>query len=216
MKVTLQSGRELELSQEELKELKTILEKHYFGETIDNVITTVEVAQKPTEGKLFEVKPLAIDQILFKKERKDKRQEKMRRIILEAFEESKKNPEKYSKNFRTMIPQKYWPREKTIADLEEIASKLGDHMANWVEQALEWAQRIANGESWESVCNESDNAKYTRLVAWKNGYYRGIGGYSSFVTIPASHVFDQNLQDTIWLDNKVPLVVDYDEEQSVA
>ena len=171
-----------------------------------------EVAQKPTEGKWFKVKPLAIDQTLFKEKREDGRQEKKRQLILEAFEELKKNPKEYGRNFETMMPKKIW-KQKTVADLREIACNLGDHEANWVEQTLEWAQRIANGESWEDLCNKPDTANWLRAVIWKNGYTRLIGGSVRINLFgPATNVFDfLNLFDYENANNIVPLVARYEE-----
>lgn len=71
MEVTLQvNGRNMTFSE---KELRAILEEHFSSET--RQVTTAKVAQKPTEGEWFEVKPQAIDQELFEKKRKDQRQE---------------------------------------------------------------------------------------------------------------------------------------------
>lgn len=131
--------------------------------------------QKPTVGEWFEVKPQAIDQRLFETKREDYRQEAARKLILQAFAKMKNNPEKYGKNFETMMPKKTWDF-KTVAELKEMASKLGDHNADWIEQALEWAQRIANGESWKAICNDKDTVRWFRLVVWKNGSARLAGG----------------------------------------
>lgn len=167
-----------------------------------------EVAQKPTEGQWFEVKPQDINQKLFEKKRKDTRQETTRQLILEAFEELKNNPEIYGNNFKTMMPKKDWT-SKTVAQLKAMACKLGDHNADWVEQALEWAQRIANGESWKTICNDADAANWYRLVVWKNGYARLVGGsvydFSDFS--PASDVSSSDCDGSYYLSYTVPLVV---------
>ena len=204
MKVTLQvNGQEMTFSE---KELIAIVEKHLSSETTQKT-TMAKVAQKPTEDAWFEVKPQAIDQKLFKNKRKDNRQEVTRKLILEAFTEMKDNPEKYGKNFKTMMPKKTWT-SKTVAQSKEMASEMGDHNANWVEQALEWAQRIANGESWEDLCNAKDTANWYRLVVWKNGYARLVGGsVCSNDFIPASSVFCYVYGD---LFVTVPLVVLYE------
>lgn len=174
-------------------------------------ITTSKVEQKPSEGEWFEVKPQDIDQKLFKKKRSDNnRQEATRQLILEAFAKMKNNPEKYGKNFETMMPQNTWS-SKTVAQLKEMASNLGDHNANWVEQALEWAQRIANGESWEAICNDKDTANWYRLVVWKNGYARRVGGSVCFSSNePASDVGFGDYDDGCILGCTVPLVVLYE------
>ncbi len=176
-----------------------------------------EVAEKPTEEKWFKVKPQSIDQELFKKKREDEKQEKTRQLILEAFEELRKNPEKYGKKFKTMMPRKYWTSE-TVAELKELSCQLGDHMADWVEQSLEWAQRIANKESWEAICNIPDTANWYRAISWKNGYTRAVGGSvrCDTTTVHASHVGRGDYDDDEILFVTVPLVVAYDEEESAA
>lgn len=206
MKITLQvNGREMTFSE---KELIVIIEKH-LSETTQQTITA-KVAQKPTEDAWFEVKPQAIDQKLFEKKRNDNRQEATRKLILEAFAEMKENPEKYGKNFKTMMPQKTWSF-KTVVQLKEMASNLGDHNANWVEQALEWAQRIANGESWEAICNNKDTANWYRLVVWKNGYARLVGGsVCDNNSKPASDVYNYDYYDDNSLNRTVPLFVLYE------
>ena len=170
----------------------------------------VEVTEKPAEGKWFEVNPLDINQQLFRKKREDLRQERTRKLILEAFSEVKKNPEKYGKSFKTMMPEKEW-ESKTFAELEKLAESLGDCIADWVHQSLEWAQRLANGESWEAICNEVDTANWYRLVVWKNGSLRLVGG--SRDGFPSGSASDVNFDDYFYsynrFDNTVPLVVLY-------
>lgn len=206
IKITLQvNGREMTFSEQELS---SILEEHFPSKTTEKTMTT-KATQKPTEDAWFEVKPQAIDQKLFEKAREDEKQEKTRKLILEAFTEMKVNPEKYGKNFKTMMPKKTWSF-KTAAQLKEMASNLGDHNADWVEQALEWAQRIANGESWKVICNDKDIANWYRLVVWKNGSDRLVGCFvnSSFVH-PASNVSDISYVFGTKLYDTVPLVVSY-------
>lgn len=207
MKVILQvNGREMIFSEQDLV---SIVEKHLSSETPKET-TTVKVPQKPTEDEWFDVNPQAIDQKLFEKKREDKRQEETRKLILEAFAEMKNNLEKYGKNFKTMMPKKTWS-SKTVAQLKEIATNMDGHNADWVEQAFEWAQRIANGESWEAICNEEDTANWYRLVVWKNGYARLVGGSVCYrVYKPASAVYYVDYYDNYSLDITVPLVVHYE------
>lgn len=167
-----------------------------------------DVAQIPTEGKLFEVNPLGIDRSKFEKPMSDKMQEWTRQIIQEAFTEFDKHPEKYASEFYTLIPEKKWQGYKTVAELKEYAKDLGGQTADWVEQALEWAQRIFNGESWEAICNNADTAKWYRLIRWKNVYYRLVGGSRNYGDVyPASYVFDCGYSSKNRILRTVPLVV---------
>ena len=165
-----------------------------------------ETVQGPVEGKWFEVNPKAIDQTLFQEKREDRRQEDTRQLILEAFAKVKKHPEQYGKPFETMFPKKDW-YVKAVEELEKMAKNLGDHQADKVEQSLEWAQRIANGESWEAVCNEPDTANWYRLVKWGD-YSRLVGGSSKFNSVdPASDVGSGDYYPYDWISVTVPLVV---------
>ena len=206
MKVTLPiHGREKTFSEQELI---AILEKNFSNEAT-KAETTVNVAKVPTEDQWFEVNLQDINQSLFEKEKKDGRQEKTRKLILEAFAEAKRKPEKYGRKFKTMMPKKTWT-DKTVKELRQLAWELGDHNADWVEQALEWAQRICNGESWEAVCNNADTANWYRLVVWKNGYARLVGGSRDCSDYnPASYVYDLNCGYG-GFDFTVPLVVLYE------
>ena len=171
-------------------------------------ITNSDVVQTPTEGKLFKVKPLEIDRSKFEKPMSNKQQEWTRQIINKAFTEVDKHPEKYASVFYTMIPEKKWNSYKTVEELKEYANELGGLMADWVEQALEWAQRIFNGESWEAICNNADTANWYRMISWNDGSYRLVGGsrdgnYSS----PASGVNSYVYFSDIIVSRAVPLVV---------
>lgn len=207
MKITLPiHGRERTFSE---KELIAILEKYFSNEATEQA-TTAKVAQVPTEGQWFEVNPQTINQSLFKNERKDERQERTRKLILEAFAEVKSSPEKYGRKFKTMMPKKTWT-SKTVAELKQLACEFGNHNADWVEQALEWAQRICNGESWEAVCNNADTANWYRLVVWKNGYARLVGGSRYYNdNIPASDVNYSDFNSISRFNYTVPLVVLYE------
>lgn len=199
--------------------MKVVLEINGRKKTFSNVESisileektydSAETASKPIEGKWFEVNPETINRELFKTKKKDERQEKTRQIILEAFDEVKNKPERYNKPFKTLIPEKTWG-SKTVAQLKEVAKSHGDHMADWVEQALEWAQRISNGESWKAICNDADTANWYRLVVWKTGYVRLVGGAREYNSnAPVSDVFYYNYYSYGKLYNAVPLVVLY-------
>ena len=207
MKITLPiHGRERTFSE---KELIAILEKYFSNEATEQA-TTAKVTQVPTEDQWFEVNPQTINQSLFKKNRKDERQERTRKLILEAFAEVKSSPEKYGRKFKTMMPKKTWT-SKTVAELKQLACEFGNHNADWVEQALEWAQRICNGESWEAVCNNADTANWYRLVVWKNGYARLVGGSRHDDNyFPASDVYCFDSDSGNCFNYTVPLVVLYE------
>lgn len=137
-----------------------------------------EVSQIPEKGKLFEVNPLTINRTLFEEPFRNKRKEKTRKIICEALAKVDKYPEKYEKAFYTLIPEKKWDIYKTVGDFMLCAKKFDGKLADWVQQALEWAQRIQNGESWESICSTPDTEKLSRLILWKEGKVAVVGGWS--------------------------------------
>lgn len=203
MKVTLQvNGQEMSFSEQELI---AIVEEHFSTKTTKKAI---EVVETPAVGKWFKVNPLAINQQLFEKKREDLQQETTRKLIIEAFSEVKKNPESYGKPFQTMMPEKKWS-SKTMVALKELAESLGDRIGDWVQQSLEWAQRIANGETWEAICNEADTANWYRAVLWKEGCIRLVGGSREHhYDVPASYVSVYYSSDNC-LSVAVPLVVKY-------
>ena len=189
MKITLTvNGQEMTFSKEELtsileqnsKETLAILKQN----SNNQIIETPTIEMEPTSPicVCFDVNPNSINQALFQEERDDPSQEKTRKIILEAFAELKNNPEKYAKPFQSVWLKKTW-NYKTVEELEYLAKNVGDHMTDWVEQSLEWAQRIANCDAWQYIYNvpyadqwawqviysyPSVNEMY-RLVRWKNG-----------------------------------------------
>lgn len=200
--------------------MKVVLEINGRKKTFSNVESisileektydSVETASKPIEGKWFEVNPETIKRNLFKGKRKDQDQEMTRQIIKVAFRMEKKNPEKYDRPFKTLIPEKTWV-SKTGEELAELANELGDGMVDWVQQALEWAQRISNGESWKSICNDPDTANWFRAIILDGDSLKIVGG-SQRHNINYSPT---SLLDSIYLssdgiyNNTVPLVVLY-------
>ena len=167
-----------------------------------------DLAQTPSEGKLFEVNPLGIDRSKFEKPMSNRKQEWTRQIIQKAFAEVDKHPEKYASAFYTLMPEKKWNGLKTVAELNAYANDLDGQMADWVEQALEWAQRLFNGESWETICNNADTANWYRVILWKNGCYRLVGGSrNNNNNNPASDVNNNDYNSNNRINNTVPLVV---------
>lgn len=165
---------------------------------------------------VFWVNPVKINQNLFIKERKDKKQERTRLIILEAFAEMKEDPERYAKPFKVIIPRKTW-EEKQVGELIEISSKIGDHIADWVELALEWAQKLERSDVWwEAICNDPDDTAWFRMVIWKDGLARRIGGCARdngiYNPIGASN---SDIQDSLGgskykVKNTVPIIISYE------
>ena len=169
------------------------------------------VAKKPKEGQWFKVNPRTIEKSLFEKKRRDSKQESTRRLILEAFKELEENSCRYPGIFYTMMPVKTWVK-KSAYEYKEYASSLGGFIADWVEQALEWAQRISNGESWRAICNEPDTASWFRLVKWKDNTLRIIGGSKILQNgSPASNVYHYTYHHRAKLHNVVPLIALYEE-----
>ena len=203
MKETLLvDGRELPL-----EEVKAIVREHFSKkEVTEQQETTI---QRPVEGVPFPVNPQGINRNFFKQKRQDRRQEETRKLILEAFAQLDKNLKKYGKSFKTLIPRKTW-EGKTVGELRDLSTNLGDHMADWVEQALEWAQRIVNGETWEVVCNDVDTASWFRLINWKNGYAKVIGGSRGGGNYrPPSDIDDDYFFSNSMIYHTVPLIVLY-------
>lgn len=166
-----------------------------------------ELAKAPTEGKMFEVNMAKISKSLFRKRKNDWRQEKTRKCIIEAFKEVDMFPEKYGTVFYTYIPGKKWNIEKTMFEFEQYANALGGCMSNWVEQALEWAQRISNGETWEEVCNYIDTANFFRVIIGKNSSYVIVGGSrNAHYGCPASSIHDVSCENFMWHNMVVPLI----------
>ena len=129
-------------------------------------------------GEWFSVDYKTIDVKLFEEEREYG--ESARRLILEAFEEVRKNPGKYAKVFLAKIPKKIEYAEKSYEDIAALLSEKNQHIADWVELALIWAQRITNGEKWEVLYMDCYNVSpYERFVIWKDGKIAIVGGSSS-------------------------------------
>lgn len=208
MKVTLVvNGRERTFSE---KELVAILESVFSNEVV-RPANMVRPAKAPVEGEWFKVEPLAINQALFYKERENAKQESMRQLIVEAFIELKLDPEKYGKIFKTMMPKKEWTY-KTAMELKIVACTLGDCMASWVEQALEWAQRIENGEPWENICNKPDTSNWFRAIRWKNGQIRLVGGsVREYDESSACDIGNADHDNSDMILRTVPLVMIYEE-----
>lgn len=157
--------------------------------------------KKPKEGEWFKVEAAKIDRNLFAEKRDDCKQEWLRKFILCAFEELDLAPERYA-SFEIMFPKKTW-RCLIVKRLKMISRVYGDGMTNWVEQALEWAQRIEN-ESWEAVCNEPDMEECYKIIIWSENETKLVGSCcSKGDESPAATIHKRNLRD----ENKTTAVV---------
>lgn len=209
MKITLQvNGQEMTFTEQELT---VIVEKHFSTDSMNQKNDLSEV-QVQRHNKCFSVIPLSIDQRVFEKKREDSKQEWLRQEILRAFDMLDKQPEIYGKPFKTWVPKKTWDAKKQIYALEVLAGMEGGHIANGFEQAFEWAQRIANGESWKTVCNEPDTADYYRIIRdWCDfDKFRIIGGsVKCRDERPAFHISNEYFKSNQAVKNVVPLIVSY-------
>lgn len=196
------NGRKMHFSDEELI---AILEKHFSNEE-----QPIQIVEMPVEGKLFVVKPVKINRSLFSEERDNEEQEKLRKLILQAFDRLDNEPKKYRRTFYTFKPEKTWVEPQTVCQLRKMACKMGDHLTDWVEFALEQAQRIHNGESWESICNIPDTLNYNRLIVWKDGSYRIVGGSVKKGDIKSpSYIFGFGYESNCVLESVVPSVTSF-------
>ena len=169
-----------------------------------------EISHTPTENQWFEVNPLAIEKKFFEEKKKDWRQESVRQLILMAFEELSNNT-KYQRKFKTFMPKKTWV-SKSVPELIQMSHELGDHNIDITEQAFEWAQRISNGETWESVCRCNNFiSSYYRLVIFKDGSERLVGAsHDCDTNFPKSDV-DFSFPSEKNADEIIPLVVSYED-----
>lgn len=196
------NGRKMHFSDEELI---AILEKHFSNEE-----QPIQIVEMPVEGKLFEIKPAKINWSMFFEKREDEEQEVLRKLILQAFERLDNEPKKYRRTFYTFKPEKTWVEPQTVCQLRKMACKMGDHLTDWVEFAFEQAQRIQNGECWESICNIPDTLNYTRLIVWKDGSYRiGGGSVKNGDTKSPSYIFGFGYESNCVLESVVPSVTSF-------
>lgn len=194
-------GKERNFSKEEIE---AILDKHIPKEVL--VLPEIfEEAEKPTDGKCFKVELGKINFSLFFKEREDEKQEKTRKLILEAFIEAFKEPKKYELLYLLVPEKKMVYGDKNYANVEELVKfaekvpEVGCYTATWVEVALGWAQQITNDngsdEVWQIICNNPDTLKYYRLIIWKNNEIISVGGATEdyiIVPDPASYISDDD------------------------
>lgn len=126
-----------------------------------------------TEGKWIKVVPEWICEGLFSTPRESREEEQLRRKIVVALAEAKKN-EKYKKTFYFLVPKE--PENKTFNQILADAKKENLAIMDWVWQGLEWAFRITQGESWENICLNPDTSSWFRVIKSKESTYEVWGG----------------------------------------
>ena len=156
------------------------------------------------KGEWFEVDPKTIKREFFFQD-----DEKARKLICEAFEEMKKKPYKYASKFKVRIPEKVTYYDKHFSEIIESLSENHQHIADWVELALVWAQRISNGETWSSL--RMNISLYQLFIIGKNGRIATVGGS----TLPYVHYYQGHhiIQTSLSLNatnrGAIPIIVSY-------
>lgn len=134
-------GKDVELDESNLQK---ILEE-YYGKT---------PFSKPHGEEPYEVIPREISTSLFLQKRADELEEITRKNIFEALKELERDPAKYGRKFKIILPNV----PTTIRRLEEyrsFARKAGDHICSETEFFLAAAYAISKGEPWCSLCNKT-------------------------------------------------------------
>ena len=169
----------------------------------------VHLCITPTPDQWFRVIPHSIDRNLFEEMRKDARQELVRKMILLAFTHVDRYPKTFG-TFYTTYPKKKWDKMR-VRDMERMAEQIGEGVATITHQALEWAQRIANGEKWETLCNKPDEANYYRLAKWYVGTgLKQVGGAKAVRDdSPAVDVYHPTHCQEEVLCDCVPLIINH-------
>lgn len=120
----------------------------------------------------FEIGMREFSKIRFNHAEESEREENIRRLLCEAFCEVKRHPT-YQRRIEIVIPEKVYSVQ-TGYEMEKMSQSMGGHIADWVELSLYWAQKIQE-KGW-NLCHEQDDNPFYRIVVWKNGKYRLIGG----------------------------------------
>lgn len=158
------------------------------------------------EERWIKVKPNEINRrYFFKEKREDEKEEKLRRMLCEAFYEVYSKPQS-PKDFEVLIPRKR-SAVMTGASMKELAAEYNGHVADWTELCLIWAQIIQESGNW-NLCHRIDEEDYHRFVIWKNGKGRIVGGSrQDKVMHPATHIGFFYFDDKEQFCYTVPLIV---------
>lgn len=181
---------------------------------------TIEYAKKPKAGHKFCVDLQSIDVEKIEKMPCKVYYEGIKKVVLYALKLAQVMPAKYGNRFYTYIP--YLEelefddfKFEVVSQLVEFGSKIGDHCADWIEQGLEWAQRIQNGEDFVSLCEIQDAIEYSRIVVFDDDMLWNVGGGGNDVhsyCVPPADVVPTRYDTTLDKIRYVPLVVGYEDE----
>ena len=186
------NGCKESFTQEELSAIVAKSRTHNFGKEVE----------RPKQGVCFKVRPSTINRMLFDEKREHPDEEKVRLWIKDALFEMDKNPSKYERDFFSLIPKRQWG-DKSVEEVLNYATTIGGVTMDWIEAGIEISQRISNGENWHRVCRELDDIKQNRIIIWKNGCPRFIGGSNA---APAE-ICEVDLTAEHTLHDTVPKVV---------
>ena len=153
--------------------------------------------------KKIELSAIKRRKFLFK--RLDPSQEVIRKLIRQALKEAKKNKGHYS-SFELMVPEQHLGNG--LDSMINGAKSYHAEIANWIEQALEWAYRISEGESWKSLCNEPDDSEFFRVIFWKDDEVAFIGDGCNYCIRPQTSILtDFFAANELCYGCSVPLLV---------
>ncbi len=204
------------------------MSKESKGETCCSAIfpKQFEISERPADGKCFKVEFQTIisNMDLFVEKRVNKKQEDLRKAILEViFEVCKCNNPGLYREFYLLVPEKEWIFDnETLVDVSillNFAERIKKHTncysvvytASWIEVFLGWAQQIVNKkgskEVWEEVSNYPDMLKHSRLFITKMGKCGFVGAFEDFAdNTPTSETHGTELVSGT-TDDAVPYIV---------
>ena len=154
---TTEDGRRIILSGEEVSK---IVEGFFNSE--------IPIAETPTSGCLFEVKPAEIISSNLFDEVREGSVEIIRKFILQGIQKAKSS-DNYLETFYVLVPELIW-NEKTLGDLKVFPQNYGGDMEDWVQFSLECGQRILNGETFQNIIEYLIGMPVSRVITGEGEY----------------------------------------------
>lgn len=105
--------------------------------------------------------------------RKNNKEEKLRRFIVEALSHFKKLPEN-EQSFFLQFPE-FFPNNTLMASLRFCHENGGDRLADKHDVALLFATMICNGAPWESLCQDDSPFESFFLISMGDNKYGLMG-----------------------------------------